>query len=151
MILNKLISKNLVTNVRAAKRRHRRRFDHAPISWEQVVLEARKFRAVFKCHEEADRIFVYRVLAASQWNLPPRCVWSALEAVHQIQPRSPIRYFHVVLRDECEKAGVDLYRAIRGVQVPTTLPTLQPAKPRTTPVSDDAMRLRGDELQKEIP
>ncbi len=151
MISNKLILKNLVTNVRAAKRRHRRGCDHFHFDWEKVIQEARKFRAVFKCHKDADRIFVYRVLAASQWNLPPWCVWSALEAVRQIQPRSPIRYFHVVLRDECQKAGVDLYRAIRGVQVPTTLPTLQPAKPRTTPVSDDAMKLRADELQEEIP
>jgi hypothetical protein len=125
--------------------------DRFHFSWERVVLEARKFRAVFRCQQNADRLFVYRVLAASQWNLPPRCVWSALEAVRQLRPTSPIRYFHVVLRDECQKAGVDLYQAIRGVRVPTTLPTLQPVKPRTTPLSDDTMRLCTSELQEAIP
>ena len=83
MILNKSITNKMVTNNDAAKKRRHRGVDHFHFDWEKVIQEARKFRAVFKCHQDADRIFVYRVLAASQWNLPPRCVWSALEAVHR--------------------------------------------------------------------
>ena len=121
MILNTSITKNLVTNVRAAKRRHKRGCDHFHFDWEKVIQEARKFRAVFKCHKDADRIFVYRVLAASQWNLPTWAVWDALEAVKHLHPHIPIAYFRTVLRDNCAKSGVDLDRVIRGVRVPADI------------------------------
>lgn len=146
MILNKTITNKMVTNIDAAKRRHRRVCDHVVFSWEKVLLEARKFRAVFHCRKDADRIFVYRVLAASQWNLPTWAVWDALEAVKQIGPDIPLAYFRTVLRDNCRKSGVDLDRAIRRVRVPDKLPTLRPTVQRTKPRTDDDMRLRRQEV-----
>jgi hypothetical protein len=90
------------------------------------------------------------VLAASQTRIPTWAVWDALEAVKQIGPRIPLAYFRTVLKDNCRKVGVDLYKAIRGVKVPANLPWYRTGERRTSPIPDDAMRLRADELQDAI-
>ena len=117
---------------------------------EELCRTPRKFKAV-PCHKEADRTFLYKVLAASQANVPPWAVWDALEAVKQIDPRVPLAYFRVVLKDNCGKAGVDLDKALRTVKVPANLPGYRTSKRRTTPISDDALKLRANELQEIIP
>jgi hypothetical protein len=144
--LMKSISKKMIYNAVAAKRRHRRGCDLVHFDWEKVIQEARKFRTVFRPQKDADRIFVFRVLAASQWNLPPWCVWDALEAVKQLDPRIPIAYFRTVLRDNCHKSGVDLDRAIRHIHVPDNLPTPAPTALRSKPTKDEDMRLSQEEL-----
>jgi hypothetical protein len=143
--LMKSISKKMITNAIAAKRRHRRVCDHVCFDWHKVIQEAQKFRAVFRPQKDADRIFVFRVLAASQWNLPAWAVWDALEAVKQLDPRIPIAYFRTVLRDNCHKSGVDLDQAIRHIRVPDNLPKPLTSH-RTKPTKDDDMRLRQEEL-----
>jgi hypothetical protein len=120
--------------------------DHFHFDWNKVIQEARKFRAVFRPQKDADRIFVFRVLAASQWNLPAWAVWDALEAVKQIGPRIPVAYFRTVLRENCRKSGVDLDRVIRHVHVPDNLPKPSPMAPRTKPTKDEDMRLSQEEL-----
>ena len=151
MIFNTFITKKMVTNTDAAKARHRRGCDHSDFDWEKVIQETRKFRAVFRCQKDADRAFVYRVLAGSQTRIPPWAVWDALEAVRQIGPRVPLAYFRVVLRDNCHKCGVDLDKAIRGVRVPATLSRQCKARRRSTPLPDECMRLGANELREAIP
>jgi hypothetical protein len=144
-----MISNKLILNNDAAKR-HRRVCDHLRVDWERVVQDFTKFKAV-RCHKEADRVFLFRVLAASQTTIPPWCLWDALEAVKQIGPRIPLAYFRVVLRDNCRKAGVDLDKALRAVRVLANLPRYRTGKRRTTPIPDDALKLRTNELQEVIP
>jgi len=90
------------------------------------------------------------VLAASQSTVPTWAVWDALEAVKQIGPPTPLAYFRTVLKDNCAKVGVDLYKAIRGVKVPANLPWYRPGQRRTTPIPDDALKLHAGELQELI-
>jgi hypothetical protein len=114
------ICKKMIYNVRAVKR-HRRGGDYFHFNWEHVIADARKFRTVFRCRKDSDRQFVYRVLAASQHSLPPWAVWDALEAVKVIRPHVPMAYFRTVLQDNCQKAGIDLDKAIRGLRVPADI------------------------------
>jgi len=153
MISNTSITKNLVTNIDAARRRHRRVCDHAHchFDWGHVALDSIKVAKVIRCRKPADRIFLQQVLAASQRTIPRWAVWDALEAVKQIGPDKPVAYFRTVLKDDCRKAGVDLYEAIRGIKVPANLPWYRPGQRRTTPLPDEALRLCADELKKVIP
>jgi hypothetical protein len=150
MISKKWIFNKMVTNTDAAKTRHRRVCDHARFDWEKVGQDFAKFKPI-RCHKQADRVFLLKVLALSQANIPTWAVWDALEAVKQIGPHTPLAYFRVVLRDDCGKAGVDLAKALRTVKVPANLPRYRTSKRRTTPISDDALKLRASELQEAIP
>ena len=132
------------------KPRPPRRCDHLHFDWEKAKQDATKFSAV-PCHKEADRIFLLKVLALMQTTIPPWCVWDALEAVNQIGPRTPLAYFRTVLKDNCLKAGVDFDRTLKRVHVPANVPRYRPSRRRSTPLPDDALRLRADELQKAIP
>ena len=151
MILNRFITNSMVTHIDAAKTRHRRGCDLVFFDWGKAIYQANKFKGVIRCHKEADRIFILRVLAASQSTIPPWAVWDALEAVKAIHPRIPLAYFRTVLRDNCRKSGVDLDKALRGVRVPADLPRHRTTKRRTTPLPDESLRLRTDELLQVIP
>ena len=126
------------------------RCDHSNFDWEKVGQELVKFSAI-PCRKPADRVFLCKVLAVSQTAISPWTVWDALEAVRQIGPRIPIAYFRTVLKDNCQRAGVDLDKALRSVRLPHELPRYQRAKRRTTPIPEDALRLRMDELQRALP
>ena len=131
------------------KRRPPSRCDHLNFNWEKVSQELVKFKAV-PCHKPADRVFLCKVLAASQRTISAWAVWDALEAVKQIGPHKPLAYFRVVLADNCRKAGVDLYRALRPIRVPANLPRCRVSNRRTTPTPDDALKLSTSELQEII-
>ena len=149
MIFKKTISKKMVTNIDAAKMRHRRGCDHVRVDWEKVVQNATKFKAI-PCHKPADRIFLLKVVALSQTTIPPWAVWDALEAVKQIGPRIPIAYFRTVVRDNCSKAGGDLDKTLRTVKVPANLPRRRASKHQTIPIYSAAERFSASELQEVI-
>ena len=145
MIFKKVISKKMVTNIDAAKMRHRRGCDHSDFDWERVMQDAGKFKAV-PCRKPADRIFLLKVLALSQTTIPPWAAWDALEAVKQIRPRIPIAYFRTVVKDNCSKAGVNLDKVLKTVKVPANLPRRRASKRRTVSMSSDAARFSTTEL-----
>jgi hypothetical protein len=94
--------------------------------WERVLQDGKKFKAV-PCLKPADRVFLYKAIAASQSAIPPFALWDALEAVKQIGPHTPIAYFRTVLADNCRKADVDLEAALRIVHLPRPAPWEQTA------------------------
>jgi hypothetical protein len=134
----------------AAEGRGLRRGDRSCFDWEKAVLDCRKFTGIIRCHKPADRIFLLKAVALTQRTIPPWCVWDALEAVRQIEPVTPIAYFRTVLRANCDKTGVDLGKALRTVRVPASLPRYRTYKRPTSPLADEAMRLRAQDLQEAI-
>ena len=67
-----MISNKLILNNDAAKR-HRRVCDLLCFDWEKVSQDLAKFKAV-PCHKPADRVFLCKVLAASQRTISPWAV-----------------------------------------------------------------------------
>jgi hypothetical protein len=127
-----ILNESMVANSSDGRSRRCRARDHFHFDWEQVSQDAAKFKAI-PCPKEADRVFLYKAIAASQDGIPPFALWDALEAVKRIGPQTPIAYFRTVLRDNCRKADVDLEAALRAVHLPRPAPWEQADAKSQTP------------------